>query len=124
MLAALKNGEMDFEALAAESELEYGFHESVKRNSVDPDAMLVQEIFRLQVPAEDTTIQTVLPTGNGFAVVELNKVEQGVLEGGALMAAQQYERVIANSTSSQETTAVLSQLRALADIEVFEDRIK
>ncbi len=86
--------------------------------------MLVQEIFRLQSPAENEKVQIVLPTTNGFAVVELESVEPGVMEGEALLAQQQYERVIANGNASQETTALMKQLRATADIEVFEDRIK
>ena len=124
LLAALQAGELGFEALADESGLEYGFHEAVKRNSAVPDATLVQEVFRLQVPEEGEAVHAVLPAGSGFAVVELNKVEQGVLEGGAIAGMQQYERAIANGNASQETTAVMSQLRSIANIEVYEDRIK
>ncbi|MBT8071175.1 MAG: hypothetical protein KJO80_12135, partial [Gammaproteobacteria bacterium] len=69
-------------------------------------------------------VQAVLPTSNGFAVVELETVVPGALEGDALLAQQQYERVIANGHASQEGSAMMKQLRAAADIEVFEDRIK
>ena len=124
LLAALQAGESEFEALATESGLEYARHEAIKRNSFVPDVKLVQEVFRLQAPAEDATIQTVLPTSNGFAVVELYSITQGELEGGALLARKQYERVIANSNASQEASALMRQLRASAEIEVFEDRIK
>jgi hypothetical protein len=41
-----------------------------------------------------------------------------------LLARKQYARVIANSNASQEATALMRQLRAGADVEVFEDRIK
>ncbi len=124
LLLALQAGEIEFETLATEAGLTYGRHEATKRNSFVPDAMLVQEIFRLQSPAENEKVQIVLPTTNGFAVVELESVEPGVMEGEALLAQQQYERVIANGNASQETTALMKQLRATADIEVFEDRIK
>jgi peptidyl-prolyl cis-trans isomerase D len=124
LLAALQNGESEFEALATESGLEFARHDAIKRNSFVPDATLVQEIFRLQSPAEYATVQTVLPTSNGFAVVELESITQGVLEGGALLAQTQYGRVIANSNASQEAFALMRQLRASAEVEVFEDRIK
>jgi len=124
LLAAVQGGDGEFEALATEAGLDYARHEAIRRNSFVPDVELVQEGFRLQVPAEDASIQAVLPTSNGFAVVELDAVVQGKLEGGALLAQKQYERVIANSNSSQEATALMSQLREIADIEVFEDRIK
>jgi len=124
LLIALKSGEGEFEALATGSGLEYGRHEAVRRNSFVPDAKLVQEVFRLQAPAENTTVQTVLPTGDGFAVVELVSVALGELEVGALLARQQYGRVIANSSASQESYGMMRQLRTLADIEIYEDRIK
>ncbi len=124
LLAALQGGESEFEALATEFGLEYARHEDIKRRSFVPDVTLVQEVFRLQIPAEGATVQTVLPTGNGFAVVELDSVVKGKLEDGALLARRQYERIIANSSSSQESYAMMRQLRATAEIKIYEDRIK
>lgn len=121
---ALQAGESDLETLAADAGLEFGRHESVTRNAFQPDVTLVQEVFRLQAPEEGETVQAVLPTGSGFAVVELESVVPGVLEGGTLLAQQQYERVIANGFASQEGAAMMKQLRAAADIEIFEDRIR
>ena len=124
LLAAIQSGESELEALATEAGLEYGIHQAIKRNSLIPDSTLVEEVFRLAAPAGNETVKAALPTGNGFAVVELNEVVQGVLGDGATVALQQFERIIANSNASQENSAVLSQLRAAADIEVFEDRIR
>jgi len=124
LLAALESGDIELEALAAESSLEYARHETVKRNSFLPDAQLVQEIFRLPAPAEDAVVDVVLPTSNGFAVVQLDAVVQGQLDSVALPVRQQYERVIANSSASQENSALMHQLRASATVEIFEDRIK
>jgi peptidyl-prolyl cis-trans isomerase D len=124
LLASLQSGETEFEVLATESGLEYARHEAVRRNAFTPDATLVKEVFRLQTPAENESVQTVLPTTDGFAVVELELVENGVMEGEALLAQQQYQRVIANGSASQETSALMQQLRASADIEIFEDRIR
>jgi len=124
LLAALQSGGGELEALSTEAGLDYARHEAVKRNSFVPDVELVKEIFRLQAPAEGDSVQTVLPTANGFAVVEMDLVVQGELEGGSPLAKQQYERVIANTNASQEATALMSQLREMAEVEVFEDRIK
>ena len=124
LLAALQSGDSELEVLVAESELAYARHEEVKRNSVVPDAMLVQEIFRLATPLEGSPVEAVLPTTRGFAVVQLESVVQGKLDSGMLMVQQQYERVIANGNASQENAALMRQLRTAARIEVFEDRIQ
>ena len=123
LLAALQGGGTELETLATESGLEYGHHGAVKRSSPIPDAMLVQEIFRLPAPLEDVAVEAVLPTSNGFAVVQLESVVQGELEADALLA-QRYERVISNGVASLENSALMRQLRASAKIEVFEDRIQ
>ncbi len=124
LLAALQTLDSDVETLATESGLEFGLHEEIKRNTTVPDTVLVQEVFRMKTPAAETTVREVLPTSNGFALVELASVVNGLLEGEQLLVAQQYARVIENGNASQETNAIMSQLRALADIEVFEDRIQ
>jgi peptidyl-prolyl cis-trans isomerase D len=124
LLAASQSGAGELETLATEAGLEYAHHELVKRNAFTPDAMLVQEIFRLPQPAGDARVEAVLPTSNGFAVVQLESVVQGSIENDALMTQQQYERVIANGNASQENSALMAQLRAAAKVEVFEDRIK
>lgn len=112
------------ESLAADFELDYSVQQSAKRNSTEPDAKVVQEVFRLNAPEADGKTRAVLPASDGFAVVELTLVTDGILDGAAIFALQQYERSIANSNANQETAAVLAQLRAAADIEVFEDKIK
>jgi len=124
LLAALQSGESELEELVAESGLDYARHEEVKRNAVMPDAMLVQEVFRLATPSEESPVEAVLPTTGGFAVVQLESVVQGELDTDTLMVQQQYERVIANGNASQENAALMRQLRTAANIEVFEDRIQ
>ncbi len=124
LLAALQSGDNGLEALAGEAGLVYGRHEAVKRSSIEPDALLVKEVFRLPKPVEGVAVEAVLPTSNGFAIVQLDSVVQGELDDGPALALQQYERVIANGSASMETAALMRQLRASADVEVFEDRIK
>ncbi|MDX2417053.1 MAG: SurA N-terminal domain-containing protein, partial [Xanthomonadales bacterium] len=124
LLAALQDGDNELEALADEAGLVYGRHEAVRRSSSAPDAVLVKEIFRLPNPVEGVAVETVLPSSNGFAIVQLDSVVQGELGDEPALAVQQYERVIANGSASLETAALMRQLRASADVEVFEDRIQ
>ena len=124
LLAALQSGDMELEALATESELEFARHEAVKRTSFVPDNQLVKEVFLLPEPLESGVIEAVLPSSNGFAVVRLNSVDQGQLEGVNSPRQQQYERIVSNASASQETSALMTQLRAVAKVEVFEDRIQ
>jgi peptidyl-prolyl cis-trans isomerase D len=123
-LTALQEGTQDFEVLATESGLDYALNEAIGRNSFVPDVVLVKEVFRLQSPADGSSVQTVLPTSTGYAVVSLDSVEQGKLEEGSLIASLQYERVLANSSASQEASGLIQQLKHNAVVEVFEDRIK
>jgi len=69
-------------------------------------------------------IEVVLPTSSGFAVVQLNSVIVGGMDSVELPLKQQYARVIANGSASLENSALMRQLRAAANVEVFEDRLK
>jgi len=124
LLAALQSGATEFKALAEEAGLEFSEHKSIQRNALVPDAALVEEIFRLPAPAENEPVQAVLPSSNGFAVVELEAVVNGKLDAGAVLAKQQYQRLLANGRASQEAFALIRQLRAAADITIHEQRIQ
>jgi peptidyl-prolyl cis-trans isomerase D len=124
LLAELQGGDSGLEAVAQEAGLEYSLHEGIKRNSFVPDQTLVQEIFRVNKPVDSEAVEAVLPTADGFAVVELMSVVPGELDESVMPARQQYERVLANTSASHETSALMKQLRAAADIEVYEDRIR
>jgi peptidyl-prolyl cis-trans isomerase D len=124
LVAELQGGATNLEALATEAELEYGRYEAVQRAAQVPDATLVEEVFRLQAPAEGDATRAVLPTTQGFAVVELLAVAPGeIAEDAPPFMRQQYERVVANGHASQEAFALLRQLRAAADVEIFEERL-
>lgn len=124
LLLAVKTGEKDLNSLAAEAGLEYAHHQAVRRNALVPDALLVKEIFRLHEPIEGEPLLTVLPASKGFAVVVLESIKDGELDAGAWLAQQQYERTLANGSASQEAWALMRQLRATAEVEVFEERLK
>lgn len=124
LLLAVKTGEKDLNSLAAEAGLEYAHHQAVRRNALVPDGLLVKEIFRLHEPIEGEPLLTVLPASKGFAVVVLESIKDGELDAGAWLAQQQYERTLANGSASQEAWALMRQLRATAEVEVFEERLK
>ncbi len=124
LLQAAKSGTEPLEKLAADAGLKYASFEAVKRTSQEPDTQLVEEIFKQPRPAEGKADDVVLPTSEGFAVVALETVEDGALEPGNKQARQQYRRYLANSSASEEVTGLMAQLRAAADIEVFEENIK
>jgi peptidyl-prolyl cis-trans isomerase D len=124
LLAASQASDTGLDVLATEAGFEYARHEAVKRTASVPDVKLVEEIFTLSAPAEGEVVEAVLPTSNGFALVQLDSVKQGELDDEALFAQQQYERIISNGVASQESSALMRQLRATAKIEVFEDRIQ
>lgn len=124
MLVALQNGPDNLETVATAAGLEGNHYELLKRNALQPDITLVTEIFKLKPPAEGETVQTVLPSTDGFAVVELEAVKDGVAEQGVALAQQQYSRILTNSNASQEAFALMRRLRSEADVKVFEDRIQ
>ncbi|MCW8925952.1 MAG: SurA N-terminal domain-containing protein [Xanthomonadales bacterium] len=124
LLATALDGEASLETLAADAGLDYSSHEAVKRNTQVPDAMLVQEVFRLGKPVEGKPVDAVLPTSGGFAVVELTEVKPGEFsEENAQFMKLQVERAVANGVASQEASALMRQLRTAADVQVYEQRI-
>jgi len=124
LLKAAREGSEPLEKVAQDAGLEYARFEDVQRTSTEPDAQLVKEIFRLPRPAEGGSDKVVLPTGKGFAVVVLESVKDGVLDSGNPQVRQQYRRYLANASASEEVAALMQQLRAVADIQVFEENIK
>ena len=72
-----------------------------------------------------TANQAVLPTTQGFAVVELLSVEPGEIAVDAPpFMRQQYERLVANLHASQEAYALMRQLRVAAEVDIFEGRLQ
>ncbi len=124
LLVALNSGEEALEVISEAAELEFARHEEINRNTSQLDATLVQEIFKLDAPAEGETVQVVLATGSGYATVELELVTDGVIGEGSFLAKRQYERVVSNSSASQEGSGFMRQLREAANVEIYEDRIK
>lgn len=124
LLAALQAGQGDLETLATAAELEVNHYQLLKRHALQPDSRLVTEIFKMKPPAEGETVQAVLPATDGYAVVVLEDVQDGVAAEGGALAQQQYSRILANSNASQEAFALMRRLRSAADVKVYEGRIQ
>ena len=114
----------DIEALAGETGTEVLTIEASGRRAANPDRVVVQEVFKLQRPAEGAMAPVVVDAQDGFAMVLLQDVTDGELDASALIARQQYERQVANAAASAEAIALVEQLRSAANIEIFEDALQ
>lgn len=122
LLAEVQGG-ATLQTAAQARELEVQSIEAAPRGHATPDAEVVANVFRLSAPDEDGVTHAVVPATSGFAVVALNTVTDGSLEEGSLIGRQQYQRQLANAGASYEAWALRRQLRALADVQVFEDNL-
>lgn len=109
--------------LATEAGLEVVNVEAAPRRHQQPDPQVVTNVFKLPVPAEGETIDAVVRAADGHALVILEAVTPGSLTEGAVLAANQYRRILANANASSEAWALVRQLREQADIQVFEENL-
>jgi len=77
----------------------------------------------MDAPGESGPLIEVMELNDGFAVVRLERVTDGVLPEESALQAESYKRRISNATASTETFAFLRMLRSQSQIEVFEDRL-
>jgi len=98
--------------------------EAATRDSQEPDPVLVTEVFRMARPQGGQPSRALLQWTDGFAVVALEQVMDGELEPGAALARQQYRRRVAGAAAAAEAMGMLKQLRAAAEVEIFEDRLR
>lgn len=122
LLAGLTAGTKMAE-LASAHGLEVQAVEAAPRGHDQPDPEVVNQVFRLQRPAEGGTVDAVVPAQGGYALVSLRDVSDGVLDQDQLIAAEQMRRQLANAHASSEAWAMVRQLREVADIQVFEENL-
>jgi len=122
-LLAQVSTDTDFTLLAEESGLELLAAEAAKRSSMDIPADFTVQLFRMETPGENGPVLEVLELNDGFAVVRLERVTDGVLSEEEAQMAEGYSQRIANASASTETLAFLRMLRSQSQIEVFEDRL-
>ncbi len=124
MLAALQEADAELEVIAEQYGYEVSVTEAATRRNFVPDRTVIEEIFRLDVPAEGETLTSIVNAQDGYALVVLESVNDRSLEEGAALNEQQYRRQIANAAASIEFTGLVRQLRDSANIEVYEQRLR
>jgi peptidyl-prolyl cis-trans isomerase D len=122
LLAGLNAGQ-DLQALADSTGLALVTTESDRRTNPDVSSRLLQQVFLMDVPAEGSSEAAVFETEDGYALVRLDTVTDGVISEEEAFLTQAYKRRIGNATASAEAIAFLRMLRAQSTIEVFEDRL-
>ncbi len=113
----------DLTLLGAENGLEVLAFEGATRTSEDVRADLRQDLFLMDAPGEDGPVNEILELSDGYAVVQLTGVTDGVLSAEDVLKAQNYKRRISNATGNAEAFSFMRMLRSQSEIKVFEDRL-
>ena len=110
--------------LATEAGLEVVSEEAATRTMPGLDAALRRELFLMGEPGEDQAVRELVELADGYAVVELTGVTEGVVATDDEARRQAYSRRIASASGTDETWGFLQMLRAQSEIQVFEDRLQ
>ena len=122
ILAQVSSG-ADLPLLGEENELEVLVIEAATRDDVDVRGDLRKDLFLMDAPGEDGPVNRVLKLSDGYAVVQLQSVTDGVLSEEDVLKAQSYKRRISTATGTSETLSFIRMLRSQSEIRVFEDRM-
>ena len=109
--------------LGEENELEVLIVEAATRSDGDVRGDLLQDLFLMESPNEDGPVNEVLSLSDGYAVVQLQSVTDGVLSEEDVLKSQSYNRRISNATGNSEAFSFMRMLRSQSEIQVFEDRL-
>jgi len=113
----------DLSLLGDESELEVLVVEAATRSGVDVRSDLLQDLFLMDTPGEDGPVNEVLKLSDGYAVVQLKSVTDGVLSEEDALKSRAYNRRISNATGNSEAYSFMRMLRSQSEIKVFEERL-
>ncbi len=122
LLVRVQAGE-ELAGLAEQSGNELLLADDARRQGSPYPEQLITQVFSMLPPEADTTRTEILQLNDGYAVVALEAVTDGVLTEDDLIRQQNYRRRIANATANAETYGFLRLLRSQSEIEVFEDRL-
>jgi peptidyl-prolyl cis-trans isomerase D len=123
VLASLEEGAVIGE-LAESRGLEVVESDVARRNSPEITPRLREQLFLMEAPAEeDGRVTQIVELDDGYAVVELKDVRDGVLADDDEMRRQAYARRISNASAGEEALGFLRMLRSQSTIEVYEDRL-
>ncbi len=109
--------------VAQQSGLELLEFEAATRNSLDIQPELKDRLFRMESPQDEVAVYEIVELSNGYAVVRLASVTDGVITEDEALRAESYKRRISNATANSEAYAFIRMLRSQAQIEVYEDRL-
>ena len=109
--------------LGEENELEVLIVEAATRSDGDVRGDLLQDLFLMESPNEDGPVNEVLSLSDGYAVVQLQSVTDGVLSEEDVLKSQSYNRRISNATGNSEAFSFMRMLRSQSEIKVFEERL-
>ena len=123
LLARIEGGESLVD-LATATELELVSRDDAQRNAADVDRQLLRGLFLMEEPGESDATLGVIAMSDGYAVVRLDSVTDGVLESDDEMRNQMYARRIASASASDETIGFIQMLRDQSEIKIFEDRLQ
>ena len=109
--------------LGEENELEVLVVEAATRSGKDVRGDLLRDLFLMESPNEDGPVNEVLSLSDGYAVVQLQSVTDGVLSEEDVLKSQSYNRRISNATGNSEAFSFMRMLRSQSEIKVFEERL-
>jgi len=122
ILAQVTSG-ADLSVLGEENDLEVLAAEAASRNGVEVRRDLLRDLFLMEIPGEDGPVNAVLELDDGYAVVQLQSVTDGVLLDEDVLKAQSFNRRISNATGNSEAFSFMRMLRSQSEIKVFEERL-
>ncbi len=122
MLVRLETGE-ELAAIAEEAGLVVVTVPAARRQSMSPDPVAVQNVFKLPRPAEDGESYHVVDAANGSALVILRAVTDGVADEASGFGSLQAGQMMGTVVGSVESIGLVRQRREAASIPVFEDRV-
>jgi peptidyl-prolyl cis-trans isomerase D len=93
------------------------------RQSLAPDPLVVQNIFKLPRPEEGAPELHVVEGMNGYSLVSLQSVTDGEVPEDAPLAARQARAMMGTINASVESWALVRQLRDNADVQIFEENL-
>ncbi len=122
ILAQVASG-ADPSELGADNELEVLVVEAATRTDRDVPQDLLRQLFLIKAPGEKGPVNEVLELADGYAVVQLQSVSDGVLSAADVMKSQTYIRRITNATANSEVYGFMRMLRNQSEIKIFEERL-
>jgi len=122
ILAQVSSG-ADLTVLGEENDLEVLAVEAASRTGVGVRRDLLQDLFLMDIPGEEGPVNAVLELSDGYAVVQLQGVTDGVLSDEDVLKAQSFNRRISNATGNAEAFSFMRMLRSQSEIKVFEERL-